>query len=338
MAESDFVVTLPSNSNMGTNPSNEPNNYTVKLAEPLNLEGEWEAALVSVQYTPSWYAFNHAIRFHLFWVCAKTNAEVQTDGYTVDASSVTGDTSYSTWTATGAALRTEASKHGASFAELYKTNKIKADMRYALITMYPRYYDSILAVGDAFCQLIKDYTEKDGVSLHYEYDTVTKTGRLKIRGGYMYILMENYIKIAELLGLSFSWLKCDKCPDYLDRRDRTSHYFEIQTGPTLTRGRGKLQRVNSFWIYSNITQYQLVGDYKAPLLGIIPATSNTENRVHYTVNPIHFLAVNRNHIPEITIKIVDDKGDPIPFAKNSEDNLVCCLRFRRRKNAVAYIK
>ena len=325
---------------MNTNPSNEPNNYTVKLAEPLNLEGEWEAALVSVQYTPSWYAFNHSLRFHLFWISATTNAELQNDQLTVDLSSVTRDTSYSTWASTGETLRLEVGKHGVNIAELLKSKTIPADMHYATLTIHPKYYDSQVSLGHTFCQMINDYTEKDQVSIHYDYDSFAKTGRLKIKGGYMYILMENYIKIAELLGLTFSWMRCDKCTDYFDgsRRDRTAHYFEIQTGGSLSRGRGKLQRVNSFWVYSNITQYQLVGDSKAPLLGIIPATSNTDNRVHYTVNPIHFLAVNRNHIPEIAIKIVDDKGEPIPFAKNSEDNLVCCLRFRRRKNTAGYIK
>ena len=61
MAATDFLVTLPSNSNMATNPSNEPSSYTVKLAEALQLEGDWEAALVSVQYTPTWLTFNNTL-------------------------------------------------------------------------------------------------------------------------------------------------------------------------------------------------------------------------------------------------------------------------------------
>ena len=60
MAETDFLITLPSNSNMDTNPDNEQSNFTVKLAEPLHLEGDWEAALVSVQYTPNWLSFDTA--------------------------------------------------------------------------------------------------------------------------------------------------------------------------------------------------------------------------------------------------------------------------------------
>ena len=62
MGDMDFLITLPSNSNMQTHPGNEQANYTVKLSEPLNLEGDWEVALVSVQYTPNWLTIKKAIQ------------------------------------------------------------------------------------------------------------------------------------------------------------------------------------------------------------------------------------------------------------------------------------
>ena len=37
MEDSSFMVTLPSNSNMQTHPSNRGHNYVVKLARPINL-------------------------------------------------------------------------------------------------------------------------------------------------------------------------------------------------------------------------------------------------------------------------------------------------------------
>jgi len=203
MSESDFIVTLPSNSNMSTNPTNEPSNYTVRLAEPLNLQGEWEAALVSVQYTPTWYAFTHSIKFHLFWVKAKTDTELQSETWTIDMSAITKDTAYASWVSTGEKLRAEAGKHGMSFADLINKRKIPGEMNYTTVNMYARYYDSVGTLGDAFCKTINGCMKPDRPSVNYEYDNVTKTGRLRIRGGYMYILQENYIKIAELLELSF---------------------------------------------------------------------------------------------------------------------------------------
>ena len=62
MEETNFTVTLPSNSNMGTHPGNRGNNYIVKLSSPLNFSGQtlnedasWETSLTTVQYTNRFY-------------------------------------------------------------------------------------------------------------------------------------------------------------------------------------------------------------------------------------------------------------------------------------------
>ena len=45
---SDFYVTLPSNSNLSEFPNNQPNNFKVRLAEPLRLQGgDWSVGLSS---------------------------------------------------------------------------------------------------------------------------------------------------------------------------------------------------------------------------------------------------------------------------------------------------
>jgi hypothetical protein len=62
MEKSDFVVTLPSNSNMQTHPADRGHNYVVKLASLINLTGptlnstsRWEVALTTLQYTNQFY-------------------------------------------------------------------------------------------------------------------------------------------------------------------------------------------------------------------------------------------------------------------------------------------
>jgi hypothetical protein len=91
------------------------------------------------------------------------------------------------------------------------------------------------------------------------------------------------------------------------------------------------------WVYSDITENQLVGNYKVPLLGVIPVT-NIETaagtRTHYCVNPVHFLGVRKSYIDTITIKLANERGETVPFATGAGDetNVVCCIRFRRRKS------
>ena len=50
VTDREFQITLPSNASMELYPENEATNYTTKLCYPLNLEGNWEVALVDLQY------------------------------------------------------------------------------------------------------------------------------------------------------------------------------------------------------------------------------------------------------------------------------------------------
>ncbi len=50
-----FYLTLPSNSSMEYFPGNTLTNFKTKLAQPIELTGEWEVALSEFQYSRSWY-------------------------------------------------------------------------------------------------------------------------------------------------------------------------------------------------------------------------------------------------------------------------------------------
>ena len=47
-------LTLPSNSSIDFFPDNKPGLYHTKLSSTLNLEGDWEAALMEIQYPHNW--------------------------------------------------------------------------------------------------------------------------------------------------------------------------------------------------------------------------------------------------------------------------------------------
>src|SRR6218665_3736378 len=49
-----FYLTLPSNSSSRYYPDNTIVHYTTRLEKAISLEGEWEVALVEVQYQHSW--------------------------------------------------------------------------------------------------------------------------------------------------------------------------------------------------------------------------------------------------------------------------------------------
>ena len=53
--ESEFYVTLPSNSSMQYFPDNKTSNFVTKLSRTLQLDGEWEVGLAVIVYPHTWY-------------------------------------------------------------------------------------------------------------------------------------------------------------------------------------------------------------------------------------------------------------------------------------------
>ena len=54
--ESEFYVTLPSNSSMEYFPDNKTSNFVTKLSRTLQLDGEWEVGLAEIDYPHTWYS------------------------------------------------------------------------------------------------------------------------------------------------------------------------------------------------------------------------------------------------------------------------------------------
>ena len=53
--ESQFYVTLPSNSSMEYFLDNKTSNFVTKLSRTLQLDGEWEVGLAEIDYPHTWY-------------------------------------------------------------------------------------------------------------------------------------------------------------------------------------------------------------------------------------------------------------------------------------------
>jgi len=73
--------------------------------------------------------------------------------------------------------------------------------------------------------------------------------------------------------------------------------------------------VNSLYIYSDIIEYQYVGDTYAPLLRVIAVENNLHfgDNVDVIYNSPHYVPLMRNLLDTIEIDIRNDSGDPIYF-------------------------
>jgi len=79
-------------------------------------------------------------------------------------------------------------------------------------------------------------------------------------------------------------------------------------------------KINNLFIYSDIVQFQNVGDTFAPLLRTIPITGKNEafKHLHYIYNTPQYIPVSRSNIDSIEIDIKDDLGNKIPFSSEGK--------------------
>lgn len=74
-----FTVTLPSNASMGIHKTNKPQAFTVELSQPINLQGQWEAALMEIQYPNNWFNITDhtTLKFRLIVDTSKLSGEAK---------------------------------------------------------------------------------------------------------------------------------------------------------------------------------------------------------------------------------------------------------------------
>ena len=90
-----------------------------------------------------------------------------------------------------------------------------------------------------------------------------------------------------------------------------------------------LESVQSLYIYTDIIDYQLVGDEYAPLLRNVVVSQNYSHPVAINYENPHYLPVNKSIISTINIDIRDDTGKEINFIQGKVE---VKLHFRPIKN------
>jgi hypothetical protein len=350
----DFLVTLPSNSNMASHPDNEPASYTVKLATPISLQGEWEAALVSMQYTHNWVISDDFIFLRFIVFESDTNTTTTTTTTTTTSRQPKQQNTVPDFLIAPHTPRIRSAANILARHDNNVTGLSALNVQYKDTYIYPHHYASAQQLGEEVCRSFHLAFPNTKAKLSYFYNYSHCSGRFVANNAEIAILSLD-TRIGDLLGHNTELISCSLCNEHgkellgaeaieelLNATSRTPvtmvdsrHWYMLDR---LGRNRPKLKSVSSLWVYSDITKRQRVGDAQVPLLGIIPVhRAPAGERTHYCVNPVHFLGLSRTYIDTITIMLVTERGERIPFAKNAGDdtNVVCCIRFRRCKPAMA---
>nr|DAC81400.1 TPA_asm: penton [Pimephales minnow adintovirus] len=69
----------------------------------------------------------------------------------------------------------------------------------------------------------------------------------------------------------------------------------------------------TLYVYTDIVQYQVVGDSHVPLLRCVHISGKTNETVIARYDKPHYASIIKDHITDITIEVKDDQNKPVPF-------------------------
>jgi hypothetical protein len=324
MEDTSFTVTLPSNSNMASHPSNRGNNYVVKLSSPLNFSGStlnedvsWEVALTTVQYTNRFYDLRENSTLYVvleLYTTGVINNNVEKPKGVTELQAKFTDTNLADLNDTE--KRILKSFQAATHKPIGGSTRTVTSYVYGkVLAPAGDYKNPLLVVQNLVsgCNMLfggARYLSNMGIAVDGATGRVTfRIDNLQL-GLYMFT---DSVPLVHALGLS---------PKAIDKRDPTVYNLNIVGTKT-----PRFDTIHSLYVYSDIVKEQRVGDTMAPLLEIIPVRGVPGNRIHFSVNPLTYLPVNRDYIDSINIVIMDEYGNVVVFPDDVE-NVVCRLRFR----------
>ena len=164
---------------------------------------------------------------------------------------------------------------------------------------------------ESLIEKLNDIEKKDPRPLNYRYEK--HSGRVIITVPYQCGISFHNSDIAKFLGF-----KQEK-PFKLSSDPTKATEFESDA--IVSRN-----SIESIYVYSDIIENQYVGDYKDPLLRVIPVRSKfgETDWIHY--DKPHYLRLSRENINNIEINIRDGTGEFVSFESGK---VIVTLVFRR---------
>ena len=177
-----------------------------------------------------------------------------------------------------------------------------------------RYYSSISDVLDQILTKFKKYFPRSPIQLTYAIDPLTGKVTFTSTHGKVAILSPT---------------------DYLTKHlGFQSEYYRVLNGTchlTHLDGQGKsrayLDDIFQIFVYSDIIDYQTVGNTKKPLMGVIPVKGKHGDQESWTFNPLQFGAIARRSFSTIEMQLCTPTGALVPYLSG---DTMSRIQFRRR--------
>lgn len=163
------------------------------------------------------------------------------------------------------------------------------------------YYSSIPELLESMNSLILSCRDPPEVALHY--NSITRKVRLKSETQHT---LSVGAELSYILGMA---------PD--------RHVKKMAFTADITGG------FNALYIYMDIVEHQMVGDFYVPLLRCVPVRGQNNEYINICYDKPHYIPVSKHHIDTIAVEIKTDQNKNVPFRFGK---LIVKLHFRPRRN------
>jgi len=320
-----FQITLPSNSSVNYYPKNKGNSYTTHLHSKINLEGQWEVALMDIQYpfTGQNIQKDIVIGVIVHKALKRQPEEDDFDKYCYDHG-LLGNSMTDEEAAVSYQGKTDQEKATLKLTRGDKTHSMLVPFGYYRATIPAGYYRLI---GNLLAKLTAKISEafafmelKDApVTARYLPDKdrvkITTTPNKVVE------LVSNSSYLPSLLGCPINKPTPEGYTFVVLEESKGDKSFISELPPTL-------DPLTTMYIYTDIVKSQIVGDTQCPLIGVVPIKQEERDVCFFSFSHPYYVTLTSQEISEINIQLKTDTGDPFPLASNGK--VVCRLHFRRK--------
>jgi hypothetical protein len=273
---------------------NTASEFKVRLPRTLYLRGNYEVALVEIQYPHTWQTFNKDDDYTFTCIDVEDNSHSikMPKGYYKDVSELVEklNGAYSQYLRYNI-IKCQREDEDVDDIETIHRDRIAASFSYGITTIPPN-------EGN----IASSHASSTSVSFHYH--KIENKVSLSLRCGLQVKLSNG---LSQALGFEQKVYTENAMASYQ---------------PDITRG------FNTLYVYCSICEPQIVGDTYAPLLRTVFITENRGNTVDTIFDSPHYIPVMQSKFDVIELNIKNDLNELVSFGAGAK--VLCKLHFRQK--------
>jgi len=326
MVDSEFYITLPSNSAMSEFPTNRPSNFKVNLSHKHELrDGVWEIGLAEIQFTNNWRFKTPAFDL-LAWV---GNYPASPELCTQRSGS-----------APNSMPDAEARLLDVREADLDRNRLITAYVQVPACDWLNEYeFGEVLAMRVKAAlnnQISKTNENRDAFpfvkTVRYERSGVSHRAEFQVESGKYLLFTTDHVRIMDILGLIPTALASAKLEKAGKRVKVYSFSHDNAAALPIQSGFSPLEVM---FVYSSVCEEQHIGDQVGNLLKTVPVTVEQGKRQCERYSPPTYTRLRPSTLQCVDIQLLDKTGEEVAFS-NDSSVVVLQLHVRKRRPATGW--